>query len=556
MIQLQNRDSLYRHSRTPAPTLDSGFHPKQEIALTALRKHCRFRNGRCSSSCSNVASLLKPYQPLQNRDLDRILKFVQGKANLLLNGHSCDTYEHLAQYSSRIEEWVQDDIGEVDVSGTKLKDYPRYQAKNYQLGYDIHGLLVPREYEDEACRRKRQRKRRREEHSETTEEEGMQISEDAAPDQKRTKAHPASMYPSPPVSSPQESVLSSPPPSSTDSDFDSQLDEESSSDGSSGTYPEEFGNSQSVEENSSNVEQNRRPVPLHVDTYPPARFGMPSPTYSRPQQDFLIRAPSPSCGRPESATCTLPQPTVLSPSAQFELLPQSASFDLNAPAGNPGCGTPSHAPEDVFLCNHSQDSTADAPELEPFLLWPKNADLRSQGSYSFPTVFELVPSSDDETAGLDIDLTAYRFKKNEAENQKQRPLEPQDLVPIERLNSIHQFTASLSIKLPQDGKAATVYVFAKLELTNVRLGMVFRSDGCKVDQLEKMRFEEVWKVDGWEPGWIQILHSRIPCNTRRHALYLWPAHRMRKTCRFRERENDGNQIGRKLHILRHPRRGG
>ena len=229
---------------------------------------------------------------------------------------------------------MQDDIGDVDVLGTKLKDYPRYQAKNYQLGYDIHGLLVPREYEDEACRRKRQRKRRREEHSETTDEEGMEISEDSAPDQKRTKAHPASMYPSPPVSSPQESVLSSPPPSPMDSDFDSELVDESSSDGSSGTYPEVSGNSRSAEEDSSKVEGNRWPVPSQVDTYSPARFRMPSPTHSSSlstQQNSLIRSPSPSCDRPESATRTLPKSTALSPSAQFELLPQSASFDQDAP---------------------------------------------------------------------------------------------------------------------------------------------------------------------------------------------------------------------------------
>ena len=160
-------------------------------------------------------------------------------------------------------------------------------------------------------------------------------------------------------------------------------------------------------------------------------------------------------------------------------------------ASNAGCGTPGQAPEDVFLCNHSQDSTADAPKLEPFLLWPKNIDLRSQGSHSFATVFELEPSSNDETAGLDIDLTAYRFKKDETEIQKQHPLERYSRVPVEWLDPIQHFTASLPIDLPQGGKAATVYVFATLDLNNVRLGIVFQSDGQKVDQLEKMRFEEV-----------------------------------------------------------------
>ena len=280
---------------------------------------------------TNVTGLLKLYHPLQNRDVDRVLKFLQGKATLIFNGHVCNSHEKLSQHSSRIEKWVQDDFGDMDVSGTKLKYCTRYQAGNYQLGYDTYGLLVPREYENEAHRRKRQPKRQREEHSEVVEEEITNVRGDRTPVPKKTKAHLDSMYPSPPVSSPQWSILSS-PPSSMDSDLSSELDEESIV-GSLEMDSEESGGSRSAEEKSSNGEGSISPMSSRGESRLSARFGTPLPTCSHPQcteQDSPTRAPSPPCGRPQSANSTQSRPIVLSPSAQFEGLPQSASFDQDA----------------------------------------------------------------------------------------------------------------------------------------------------------------------------------------------------------------------------------
>jgi hypothetical protein len=101
-------------------------------------------------------------QPLQTKDVTRILNLILGTEIVTLGERKFKSYEQLLGDRSRVDEWVQDETGNVRVAGKAVKDYDRFRSANYHLQYDQYGTLVPREQRNNLQPRDlRQRKRQR-----------------------------------------------------------------------------------------------------------------------------------------------------------------------------------------------------------------------------------------------------------------------------------------------------------------------------------------------------------------------------------------------------------
>ena len=170
---------------------------------------------------------------------------------------------------------------------------------------------------------------------------------------------------------------------------------------------------------------------------------------------------------------------------------------------NPDCGTPRYAGADLFIYNHQEGSNVEAPVIAPCLLWHKGMDLRpvngeKSENPAFPTEYTLEPDPSDVQPGLDLQLTTYRWKDEAA-----RPPQPGKIVrgvnvPVGYLEPDVLHTMTLPIQLPQTRKSAAVYVYAKPELQNVLMGVVYRKDGESVPDLLEIRLEDV--LDGGVHG--------------------------------------------------------
>lgn len=105
-----------------------------------------------------------------------------------------------------VEEWAEDTDGSVIVDGMSLKARGSYhQAYNVML--DRYGLVV--HYDKKEVPRCPAKKRRRENLTSLAEDALMEGDNDQTPSQKRTRMNLDSVYPSPPRSSPQSSIVSS-----------------------------------------------------------------------------------------------------------------------------------------------------------------------------------------------------------------------------------------------------------------------------------------------------------------------------------------------------------
>lgn len=101
-------------------------------------------------------------QPLQNKDITRILNLILGSETATLDGRQFDSYEQVLEDRSRVDEWVQDETGEIIVAGMTARDYHRFRSANYYLQHDMYDLLVPREQGNSLQPRDvRERKRQR-----------------------------------------------------------------------------------------------------------------------------------------------------------------------------------------------------------------------------------------------------------------------------------------------------------------------------------------------------------------------------------------------------------
>jgi hypothetical protein len=100
-------------------------------------------------------------QPLQTKDVTRILNLILGTELITLGEHQFNSYEQLLGYRSRVDEWVQDETGNVRVADKAVRDYTRFQSTNYHLQYDQYDALVPREQGNNLRPQDLRRKRRR-----------------------------------------------------------------------------------------------------------------------------------------------------------------------------------------------------------------------------------------------------------------------------------------------------------------------------------------------------------------------------------------------------------
>lgn len=134
---------------------------RHETSLTSNRID---RIGQHTLTNQHVSADRAPLseQPLQNKDVNHILDFLQGKEVIIIGGIRCESREQLYDHRDRLDEWVQDEIGELSVAGKAVRHFSRYQRANYRLRYDVYGLLIPREKDHSVQpRESQQRKRKR-----------------------------------------------------------------------------------------------------------------------------------------------------------------------------------------------------------------------------------------------------------------------------------------------------------------------------------------------------------------------------------------------------------
>ena len=217
------------------PHFESQFTPAASCVLISRHEACILERGHKKLKTigfHNQTRDLGFVRPLSIGDVELLAKWSK-REEITAYGGERFPERPTEVMLKHVKEWTEDTDGSVVVDGTSLRVRGAYHPA-YDVIFDRYGLVVHCDIKQ--APRDPARKRPREEPTGPVEDATAKGDSDCTPLQKKTKKDADSVYPSPPRSSPQLSIVSS-PLSSIDSEDELGIgtDEESSSSASTGS---------------------------------------------------------------------------------------------------------------------------------------------------------------------------------------------------------------------------------------------------------------------------------------------------------------------------------